>query len=185
MPIIEDHNITSKSHLTGVSYDIFIDKLLSNLLPTIYRTESVFNYIRCIFNTLNLFWYNQFITTRIDLIQETRVNGTKIVLEKWLREYFDNNLINIVNSTSEVDLTYIYQEDEAGSIQDNSYIYLRGESPLSDQVYIFKKSEAIVEFDFIVEIPSDVISSGNSITEIKAIVDKFKYMGTSYEIVVI
>jgi hypothetical protein len=172
------------SHLTGVSYEIDSDKWLFQLLPPKFSKGNSFKYIRCIFNALNTF-HNRFLKERVQYLKEIRITGQKMILEKWLNDYFKTEGIVIINGNSVFTNTYLYQMGESGDVDDDTFLYQQGETPLSDQVYLFTIPEAIPDFDFKVEVPSQLINSGVSVREIEAVVDRYKYMGVTYEVLIV
>ena len=109
-----------------------------------------------------------------------------MVLECWLNEYFKTTGIEIVNTFSTFENTYIYRDTEIGDIADsNQYLYRDGEALLSDQVYLFNQSEVNTDFDFVVNVPAALINGGVTIQSIKSVVNKYKYMGVTFEVVII
>jgi hypothetical protein len=173
------------SHLNGVSYELDHDQLLYQLLPKIYRKEKIYKYIRSVYNSLQSYW-GIFLKDRTQLLREVRITGQTIILEAWLRDIFDDCSINIINASAIVDIEYIYKLGESGDVDDDVFIFRKDEIiPLVDNTYIFTRNEVIPEFDFIVEVPNVLINSGVTVREIEAIVDRYKYMGTTYQVVII
>lgn len=180
------------SEFTGVSYGLDHDILLFQLLPSKYRNVKIYRYIQSSWQSLKNFWNNTFLVDREKIQTEIRITGQRMILEAWLRVVYGNCSINIVNQAAELDLIYLYRNGETGDILDDTFIFRQSEygtngtagfpNTADDQEYVLTRSEAIPDVDFIVEIPSLVINSGISSNEIEAIVDRYKFMGTTYKI---
>lgn len=185
------------SEFTGVDYNLNHDKLLFQLLPSVYRNTRIYRYIQSAWQSLKNFHQSTFLPDREVLLTEIRVTGQKMVLEAWLRVFYGNCDINIINQLSELDIMYLYRKGESGDVADDTYIFRHSEigdattsgsgfpNTEDDQEYILRREEAIPDVDFIVEIPAIVINSGISNSEIEAIIDRYKYMGTTYRIEII
>ena len=116
---------------------------------------------------------------------ESAAGSQTIVFERFLNMLFDNinRGIYIENILSNFETLYLYRKGEQPSVGDDIYLYNRVESipPTGTQEYLFNKSEIELSVDFIVKIPSSVYPSLN-LEQIKAIVDQYKSVGTTYRI---
>lgn len=183
-------DITKISETTGIDYDINHNNLLFDNIPIairifIYDTimkPRYFKYLQVVFDSLKTMWLS-FLNYRYDTIQETRITGQTIVLEKWLQIFFNNSDIHIVSATATFNLNFLYRKSEH---LDESYIAREsGDITVDPQLYLFTKDESVLQFDFTVEVPLALINTGITIDQIKSQVDKYKYLGTLYNVVVI
>lgn len=185
------------SEFTSIDYNLNHDNLLFQLIPTVYRNIKVYRYIQSAWQSLKNFHSSVFLRDREILLTEIRITGQRMVLEAWLRVFYGNCDIQIINQSSELDIMYLYRDGESGDVEDDTFIFRHSEigdattagsgfpNTEEDQEYLLTRREAIPEEDFLVLIPAQVINSGVSNREIEAIVDRYKFMGTTYTIEII
>lgn len=158
--------------------------MLTDLLPILRRKTKIFTWCSIPFKWL---WnrYLAFLQVRFQALFETAANGQSLSLELFLNMLFDPNdrTITIVNILSNFETMYLYQSDETPAAGDESFLYNRSEPipPSGNQEYIFNRSEIEASEDFIVKIPTALYVT-LTISQVAAIVDKYKFVGTKYRI---
>ncbi len=187
-------DITNISETTDIDFNINHDNLLFDSIPSALRIYSYdegtngiviykakyFKYLQVVFESLTNMWLS-FLNYRKNTIQQTRISGQRIVLEKWLQIKFSNPNIQIVSATLDFAQVYIFRRSE----NVNTYLFRDGETPTSPQPYLFRKDEATLKYDFTVKVPVELINTGVTIDQLNAEVEKYKFLGSLYTIVVI
>tara|TARA_R110002050_G_scaffold67834_2_gene146917 strand:- start:863 stop:1414 length:552 start_codon:yes stop_codon:yes gene_type:complete len=157
---------------------------LNDMIPIIRRKVRIFSWFAIPFKELNNMYFS-FLERRCQYLFESAANSQSIVLERFLNMLFDNTDRGIVieNIGSNFETLYVYRKGEQPSAGDDIYLYNRDESipPTGGQEYLFKKSEVELSVDFIVKIPSAIYPLLN-LEQVKAIVDLYKSIGTTYRI---
>lgn len=178
------------SPFTGLNYNIDFSFIAFNLLPNYYRHLTNYRICQTVANTNQLFHDNKFLTDRFLLSQKTYVTGQTIVLEAFLNELFDITLrrIEIINTQSLLNQVFLYNKGEAGNIGNmGTFLYNKDELSDSDvrNTYLYNKHEVILDVDFTINVPIDLINAGLDINNLKYVVDYYKTVGTIYSIVYI
>jgi hypothetical protein len=170
---------------TGVSYNIDYDRLVWDLLPKRYRQIKLYRYLQCIMYSLRRFWFNNFLVYREKSLREIRINSQTIVLQKWLNYLFGRNDIQIVNISFIAEPVYIYRKGEIGdATNDNTYTFNIAEAGTAglgdDHVYIYRRTETEVSYDFKVRVPLALFTTGITEQQIKSIIDRYVALGVTY-----
>lgn len=175
------------SNRGNLKYEVDWFALAVDWLPDRMRKPLILNTLEPIISAIDL-RFNYFLNDRTNAIIETAVNGQTMVLEKYLNMIFDptNETIQIINTVSNFETFYAYKRTETPSAGDDIFIYRRGEViPLTGtQEYVFKKEEIQLNYDFQVLIPAALAVFLN-LQIIGAIVDRYKFSGTTYIIRII
>lgn len=175
------------SNRSNLKYSVDWNLLCVDWLPDRMRKNIILNYLSVINNYLDIEWL-AFLQYRYNTLLETAVNGQTIVLEKYLNVLFDpsDEQIRIVNTVSNFETLYVYNRNEAPSQGDDIYIYRKGETIPFDgnQEYVFRKSEIELNFDFVVEIPNSIAIFLN-LSQVDAVVKRYKFAGTTYAIKIV
>lgn len=175
----------TKSITTNLSFLLNYNKIVFDLLPKRYRTITVFKFLLSSISSLTRFWNNNFLVYRENSLKEIRINCQTIVLEHYLNYFFNQTDIQIINTSYTIQLTYLYNKNEVGNAVAPVYIYNRDETPSTSQVYLYTKSEVVVDVDFTVKVPLSLLSTGVTQQQIRAIVDKYIPLGVVYKIEII
>ena len=173
------------SPFNGLDYRLDLAYVAFNLLPQYYKYLTNFRLLQSTANQNQLFWNNVFLNDRFNLMQETYVNNQTSTFEAYLNEKFDfvDRRIEIINASSQIDPAFLYKIDEVEDTDSNIYLY-RIDEEMGDEfnTYLYGRSESILDFDFKILVPNELISLGLDIEQLKAIVDKYKLFGTTYVI---
>jgi hypothetical protein len=143
-----------------MNYNLNHDRLIFDNLPNKLRKRKIFCLIRSIFSAL-VTVYNNFLAFKDQTNFDIKINCQTIILEKYLQVKFSNSISS----------SFVRKKNESTS----------GNS----QIYLLKKSEAIINFDFVVKIPLAVINTGITLDQIESVVDQYKKIGTKYDIEII
>lgn len=173
----------TKSNRSNFKYPFNPLIMLNDILPIIRRKTKIFNYIAVPFKYMWNF-YLEFLEYRYQTLFITAPTGQTIVLERLLNLLFDpNGQIIIVNLASNFQTLYVYRDGEQLPTGEQNFIYRRDEVLPIDgvQPYLFRKNEVELNFDFKILIPAALIGSLN-LAQIGAIVDLYKFTGTTYTI---
>lgn len=163
----------------GVSYELNFNRIIFDVLPLKLKKLRIFQYLLSAFQPLKEL-SSKFIAYRKDTIYIMNVNGNTMVFERYLRDRYGSESINIVNVASEFQQTYLYRYNERGDITNTkNYLYNKNEIVLtSDQLYVGTKQESSSAYDFKVQIPQELILAGVSTIEVLEIANEYKPIGT-------
>jgi hypothetical protein len=167
-------------------YDIDFSLVAERLLPPNKRNPVMLAWITALFTPLQQLHDDIFTNYRPDVIFRTRYNSQTIVLEGILNFIFDVQSVNkiyIDNTDNNLDQVFFYKETEG-------YLPVFFSTETEDEpVYFYNEDEYLVDFDFIVYVPStwtDSSTSGRSFSDfdlqIENEVEKYRIMGTNYEV---
>ncbi len=173
----------TKSNRSNFKYPFNPLIMLNDVLPIIRRKSKIFNYLSVPFKYLWNF-YLQFLEYRYQALFITAPTGQTIVLERLLNLLFDpTGRILIVNLASNFQTLYVYRDGEQLPTGEQNFIYRSDETIPMDgvQQYLFRKNEVELNFDFKILIPFDLIVLLN-LAQVAAIVDMYKFAGTTYTI---
>lgn len=156
-----------------MNYLINFNRLITYLLPPFLRKRRQIGWLMAILAPartihLNLLYF------RRDSLWRATINGQVNRLRQALRQRFNNNQIQIVHPSTNLQQVYIYQISE---VQPPVYIYQRSE--LKPPIYIYQMAEPIGQFDFIVTIPFSLLSAAPAIY---AYVNQYKPAGRRFAI---
>ena len=171
--------IDENSTTTGISNVINYRFLIFNLLPVRYRKNKLFSILSVISSQLYKFWTYNFRSYRLNTLLLMRINGQKIILQKYLNDYFQSTGIYIINNFNNINFIFLYK------ISENNPIYLFKQNEiLETPVYFNRKEETFSTFSFTVYIPSAVIAIYPQY-QIEYIVNKYKDASMTYNVVII
>ncbi len=178
------------SPFTGLDYRLDNSFIAFNLLPQYYRHLVNYRMVQTVANGSQLFWDNKFLPERFDFSQQLNITGQTIVLEAYLNEIFDftERRIEIINAQTLLNPIFIYKNGEEGNVGNlGNFIYNKDELTDFDvqNSYLYKKKEVVLDYDFEVKVPNELITLGLDINNLKSIVDKYKTVGTIYNVVYI
>lgn len=168
------------------NYTLSHNRLIFDNSPNKLRKVKIFSFIQSIFNAL-VFVYNNFLNYRTQTNYDVNISCQTIVFQKYLQMKFSNDSIQIVNASFTFYQAYLNRKNEIGNAIHNNYLPRHNEYPAStsgdvnNYLYLQRKSEAILSFDFIVKIPLSVLSFVTS-DQIIAEIEAYKKIGTLYEI---
>jgi hypothetical protein len=158
-------------------------KIVFDLLPKRYRKIKLYKYIISSIYSLASFWDKYFLPYRELSLEQIKINSQTIILEHYLNYIFGIDNIQIINTAYSASNLYIYKKDEIGDASNkNTYIYNKGETNPTSQIYIFKKSEVIADFNFTIKVPQTLLNTGVTQQQILSIVQKYVVLGVSYQI---
>ena len=180
------------SALYGIDFNIKWYNVIFNNMPDMYRPYNdgtgfkrlkLFRFIQVIASQLVSFYEYTFLKNRSDEIYLSRVNNTTIVLEKYLRDKFNDCSIYLTNNYKGTDLTYLYRADEFGNAEGKQYWFGEGETN-PDQTYLYNYSETVSSEDLTLHIPSYLITNNiTSIQELNSILDQYINVMNTWDIV--
>lgn len=177
--------VDDKSLNSSVLYSLDFNWLAWNMLPKVYRNNETFAFIYCIYSEIETF-FNLFKKYRVKSIQQSRVNSTTIVFQKYLRDLYNNCAITIINNYNVADKLYLFNQDESEGQTDVNKVYLYNKDENnSNNFYVYNQTESSLGFDFEVNIPIEIIESGVNINEIKSIIKKYSPLSTRFGINII
>lgn len=186
------YSVPQFSPLSGLDYFIDFGQFMFNLIPSMYRPYfdgtiwkrlKLFKYLQVIFGQLQLNYDSNFLVFRKEQLYLSNVNAQTIVLEKYLRDKYNDCGIIIENNFTQADVTYIYKKEEIQLGVEN-YIYNPIETPLTDQIYLFNSSELVPENDFTVYVPAYIIETGIASEQfLRALIQQYIYIIIKFNIV--
>jgi hypothetical protein len=146
----------------NLSYDMDWDLLVFDNLPIKFRQVKIFKYLTVIINSIKTS-YDRFITQRADYLRLQNVNGQTIVLAQ--SEY----LFKPTETPQELDEVNLYDSTEFGT------------QPIERQTFLPSRAEVESGVDFIVYVPLTLLQTIR-ITQIEAVVEQYKIVGTIYKV---
>lgn len=175
----------------GIYYTQNLNRMIWDLLPTYlrpYKEEGVIKRLR-LFRLLQVIVspisniYSLYLKYVKDKLYESRISNSTIVLEKYLRDRFNDCGIYIVNNFKQIDIRYLYRKEEIGNASFKIYGYNPTEiNP--NQTYLFRKSEAGSKYSFTLYVPAYLISNGiTTIQELNSILAKYVNICNDWEII--
>jgi len=177
---------------SGLDYFIDFSKFLFNLIPSMYRPYfdgsvwkrlKLFKYLQVIFGQIQLNYDSNFLVFRKEQLYLSNVNCQTIVLEKYLRDKYNDCRILIKNNFTQAEVTFLFREEEIQQGIDN-YVYNPSEVPLTNQIYLFNSSELVPSTDFTVYVPSYIIDTQIATEQfIRALVQQYVYSTITFDVV--
>ncbi len=175
------------SPFTNLKYDINFDFVSFANLPAYYRHLVNFQILQVLHSSKQTHFDNVFKNDRYALMTETYVSNSRLAMESYINDFFQTTGIEIVNSQKLLDDTILYRQGEIGDISsENTYLFRKDEIiDTEDNTYLFSLSEVQFDADFYVNVPSSLLTTGVTIEQISAFVDKYKSVGTIYKVNVV
>lgn len=174
----------NNSPINGLDYRLDHSFVAFNLLPQYYKYLTNFRLLQSTANQNQLFWNNVFLNNRLELQQQTYITGQTATLEGYLNEKFDfiDRRIEIINANVLLNQVNLYRKGEKGDVNDQTFLFNKTGETDPVPTFLFNKNEVILEFDFKILVPNELISLGLDINQLKVVVDKYKTVGTIYTI---
>lgn len=158
-------------------YNINWLRLIAWLLPNELRKIKILKYLFALIEPLNI-GFSQFKQFRLQQIYESEINGQTIKLERALNDEFDSVLRRIyITDGSTFDPPVFYEEWKPDKVE--FYIEGNTDNPI---FYSFENIDNIITFNFFVHLSSDIWADR---LRIKALVNKYKVFGRTFEVVLI
>jgi hypothetical protein len=177
------------SPVTNLEYIIDFDYVAFANLPTYYRRLINFRILQVINSSKQTHFDNTFKNDKDILYTQTYVSNSRLSLEAYINDYFNTTGITIVNSQKLLEDVILYRDQfEIGDISSNqTYLYqidelLDPEDELNTHLY--NKLEVNLDSDFYVNVPSSLLLTITQ-KQIEAFVEKYKSVGTIYQIVIV
>lgn len=156
-----------------MNYLINFNAFITYILPPFLRKRKQIAWLMVILSPARYIHLNLLYFRRYSLWRAT-INGQVNRLRQALRQHFNNNQIQILHPSNNLQQIYIYQINE---VQPVVYIYNRSE--LRPPVYVYQMSEPFAQFDFIVTIPLSLVPTAPAIF---SFVNQFKPAGRRFAI---
>lgn len=177
------------SPFTNLKYDIDFNYTSFANTPSYYRHLVNFRILQVLASSKQIHFDNVFKEDRYKLMTETYVSNSRLALESYINDFFNVTGIEIVNSQTLLEQTILYRIAEAGDIGDQQ-VYLYNKTELPDPVdinntHLFNLAEVQFEADFFVNVPAILITNGLTVAQISAFIDKYKSVGTIYQVNVV
>ena len=177
-------NCSPTSNRSKFKYEFSWLIFLNDILPITRRKIKIFSFSALPFKELHNM-YLSFLQLRCQFLFESAAGSQSIVFERFLNILFDNidRGIIIESIASNFETMFVYRDGETPNVGDEIYLYNRNEIIPIDgtQEYLFRKSEVELSVDFIVKIPSAIFPVIN-LEQVKAIVNQYKSIGTTFRI---
>jgi hypothetical protein len=153
--------------------------IASLLLPVHARTERMTAYARVLVSPF-AYLRDELAAYRAAKLKELRYNGQVASLEYLLNEQFNGGLKGIIIADAPlIETTYLHNSSGAG---DPTYLYNASESvPVTDQVYLYNKSEYEAQFSFYVYVPAAIEGTFDE-KVMQQVVDFYRPAGRTFTI---
>lgn len=166
-------------------YRVDFNRFIYYMLPPLLRTGVLIAIMQVLIVPL-LYLYNRFITNKTATDRKLNISGNVQYLQKALNDAFflEHNQIYISTPDEQFKRALYYKTES----QPNVACYMRSENT---PLYIWKSGDSVVEYNFIVHIPSFLCTSliadedeykGIYLQKIKDIINQYKPAGRMYNI---
>lgn len=150
-----------------------VKKYVRNYISPLLRKPKLLGFLYSLVTPLQS--YRDKLTNVVYPIQEkeARSNSQVIKFEKILNDKFNCDTQIYIDEFGNIDKLFIFNKKEVRPL----YLYTKSENK---PLYLHNKTEFYGEYDFTVNVPQSLYNS--SLLKIKAVVEKYKLVGVTYQI---